>query len=508
MKEFKNKTELLQYAEQAETLTFGEIASSDRLDNVRLKGGLGQFIEESYFGYEVNSNKEADFANLGVELKVTPVRELKSGKLSAKERLVLNIINYEEEYLNAFKTSSFWVKNSELLIMFYLWRSEWKRSEYPIIKSMLHTFSEKDLLIIEQDWKIIIDKIKAGKAHELSEGDTNYLGAATKGSSNKSLRKQPFNSVQAMQRAYSLKQSYMTALVRSIITKQDIANATSLKTKAKIVEKLSPVIKDIEVLRHKNFDDYVVELFTKFKGWTRKELVEYFNIINKDGKRPKHVNYLIVQQILGVGGNSQEVHAQEFEKANIVVKTVELNNGSTPIESLKICEIIDFNDIANVEWEDSPLFERLESTKFLFVVFDKIDDKIVVLKKAKFWSMPVSDLEGTVKYVWNQEKSKLNKGVQLTYKKTASKKGYEIFNNLIELKDDQIIHIRPSAAKSQYCAPYRDNDNKLMNNARQLPVSANWIDRPPELMNELQDDWMTKQAFWLNNNYIFEEIKE
>lgn len=508
MEKFESKKELLEYAEQAETLTFGEIDSSDRLDNTRLKGGLGQFIEESYFGYEVNSNQEADFVHLGVELKVTPIRELKSGKLSAKERLVLNIINYEEEYLNTFKTSSFWMKNSELLIMFYLWRSEWKRSEYPIIKAMLHTFSEKDLLIIEQDWKTIIEKIKAGKAHELSEGDTNYLGAATKGSSSASVRKQPFNSTPAMQRAYSLKQSYMTALVRSKITKADIDKATSLEIKTKRETELPPVIKDVDVLRHKKFDDYVIELFSTFKGWSREELVEHFKIVNKDGNRPKQVNYIIVQRILGVGGNSQEVHAQEFEKANIVVKTIELNDGKSPREHLKICEINEFNEITDIEWEDSTLFEKLESTKFLFVIFDKTANGSVILKKAQFWSMPVSDLEQVVKKIWQGEKQKINEGVKLTYKKESNKKGYVISNNLIKATDKQIIHIRPSAAESQYCGPYRRSDNKLMNNARQLPVSAQWFNRPKELTDELQDDWMTKQAFWLNNSYIFEEIKD
>ncbi|HSH24229.1 MAG TPA: MutH/Sau3AI family endonuclease, partial [Massilibacterium sp.] len=95
MKEFNTKEELLEYAKQAETLTFGEIDKYNRLSNKKLKGGLGQIIEESYFGYEINSNQAPDFEELGVELKVTPIKELKNGQISAKERLVLNIINYE-----------------------------------------------------------------------------------------------------------------------------------------------------------------------------------------------------------------------------------------------------------------------------------------------------------------------------------------------------------------------------------------------------------------------------
>src|SRR5690625_1294897 len=156
MKEFKSKTELLEYAKQAESLTFGHIDKTDRLKNKRLKGGLGQIVEESFFGYEVNSDKEADFKDLGVELKVTPIRELKNGMISSKERLVLNIINYEKEYKKTFYTSSFWEKNAELLIMFYLWRKDWERKDYPIVKSILHNFNETDLAIIKQDWQKIV----------------------------------------------------------------------------------------------------------------------------------------------------------------------------------------------------------------------------------------------------------------------------------------------------------------------------------------------------------------
>ena len=48
---------------------------------------------------------------------------------------------------------------------------------------MLWKLPEKDLLIIRQDYETIIKKIKRGEAHLLSEGDTMYLGACTKGAS-------------------------------------------------------------------------------------------------------------------------------------------------------------------------------------------------------------------------------------------------------------------------------------------------------------------------------------
>src|SRR5690606_7870935 len=78
-------------------------------------------------------------------------------------------------------------------------------------------YPNEDLRIIKKDWELINQKIKEGKAHELSEGDTFYLGACTKGSTAlKSFRNQPFNDEQAKQRAYSLKQGYVNHIIANI----------------------------------------------------------------------------------------------------------------------------------------------------------------------------------------------------------------------------------------------------------------------------------------------------
>ena len=86
--------------------------------------------------------------------------------------------------------------------MFYEWVPGVDRKDFHITKSLLFTYPEADLEIIRQDWEAIVNKIRAGKAHELSEGDTNYLGACTKGSNKNSLRSQPYSEIPAMQRAF------------------------------------------------------------------------------------------------------------------------------------------------------------------------------------------------------------------------------------------------------------------------------------------------------------------
>ena len=63
-------------------------------ENKKRKGGLGELIEECHFHYKANSDPTPDFDKAGVELKVTPYKKLKNGQISAKERLVVNMIDY------------------------------------------------------------------------------------------------------------------------------------------------------------------------------------------------------------------------------------------------------------------------------------------------------------------------------------------------------------------------------------------------------------------------------
>ena len=93
---------IMEYAQGLIGRTFGEIDKNERLADNKGKGNLGQIVEESYFGYDINSRAEADFSHVGVELKVTPFKVNKNKTISAKERLVLNIINYMENIKKIF----------------------------------------------------------------------------------------------------------------------------------------------------------------------------------------------------------------------------------------------------------------------------------------------------------------------------------------------------------------------------------------------------------------------
>ena len=217
------------------------------------KGSLGQMVENIYFFLETNSNPASDFSEAGLELKCTP---LKKGKKKAKqngylikERLVCSMINYCEDVDKDFEHSHFYLKCQLMLLLFYLHQANCNKLDLTFLFSVLWKLPEKDLLIIRHDYEIIINKIKHGKAHELSEGDTEYLGACRKGQKGDKPVPQPESKILAPKRAFSLKPAYMRTILEYIenSNKNAIANFAYKVTDIQLVnaDELKYYIKQI-----------------------------------------------------------------------------------------------------------------------------------------------------------------------------------------------------------------------------------------------------------------------
>ena len=195
--------------------------------------------------------------------------------------------------------------------IYYLYQSEIaNRLDYKIGYVKLFSPPEQDLKIIKHDFEVIVNKIKAGKAHELSEGDTLYLGAAPKAATSADRRKQPFNEELAKPRAFAFKNSYMTYVLNNYI----IPGKNTYE----------PIVKGAE----DSFEDYVVNKIHDYCDFTVSELCEEFQI--EIAKKPKNLEAMLAYRILGITGN----HAEEFEKANIVVKTIRVGKNNKIKESM------------------------------------------------------------------------------------------------------------------------------------------------------------------------------
>jgi len=423
----------------------------------RGKGNFGQILEKFYFGYEPNSESEPDFKEAGIELKSSPLKILKNGEFRSKERLVLNIINYLEVHKEDFETSSFWKKNAHLLLVFYLHESDQDLLDY-IIKLVDHWhYPKEDLKIIKQDWEYINQKIKDGKAHELSEGDTFYLGACTKGSTAlKSFRNQPFNEKQAKQRAYSLKQGYVNHIIANIAQEETAVYG-------KIIER--PEILD-KVL---SIEEVVILKFHPFYGKSAEQIEQELGLNINQKTKSYFAN--LTNAILGLELGQR---IEEFEKADIQVKTIRLKENSLPKEDISF-PTFEYQKLIETDWEDSD-FKNLLESKFFFVFYQFEGDNLI-LRKVRFWNMPHSDIleakkvwKKMVKTVLNGEivKAITDNGVRKTYfpKKT----------------ENRISHVRPHARNAA--------------DTFDLPIA----DKLTGLTK------YTKHCFWLNASYVKNEI--
>ncbi|MFT4204514.1 MAG: Sau3AI family type II restriction endonuclease [Chitinophagaceae bacterium] len=367
--------------------------------------------------------------------------------------------NYVNVVNQNFENSDFIKKNASILLIFYLHQAGIDILDYLIKLVDEWSFPSTDLEIIKKDWETITKKIAEGKAHELSEGDTFYLGACTKGANATSVRKQPFSEIPAKQRAYSFKQGYVNHIIASI------AGETK-----EVYGKLIPSVKEA---KKKTIEEIVIEKFKPYYGKTIEEILDKTGVELNSSAKSFYAN--LTKVILGIELNKE---IEEFEKAEIQVKTVRLKENNLPKEDMSF-RTFKYEEIVNEDWENSDFKDILEH-KFLFVFFQFENEKLV-LRKVKFWNMPYSDLL-EVEKVWMKTQQIISKGEIVKGFKTDKNGKVSRETNFPNKEFNSISHVRPHAkdGSDTYPLPKQDKLTKQME--------------------------YTKHCFWLNNSYVRDEI--
>lgn len=486
-----NKEQVHNRAIAAIGKTLQELNGGVSLVDSAHKSGAGDAWEK-WFGKLKDSESAPDIlfpdGKSGVELKATPIKRLKVKKnegtprFSAKERLVLNIINYNEVVKEEFESSHFLFKNGTIELAFYEWSKDTYKDNFKIENVALFEMMRNpvDAKIIRKDWHIIDEYIKAGKAHELSERLTTYLSACTKGASSKSVRQQPFSDIPAKQRAYSLKSGYMTYLYNTYVLG---------------IEKSESIIIEPFELEKNTLEEIILEKINPFIGKSQRELCEQFGVkANTKSTSPE-----ILKHILGLKNNVEK--SQEFMKAGIKPKSVSVIKGQEELkEEFKIQEY-KFADVCAEEgWEDSELHDFLDNTKFLISVWEMQakNDKNPILVGAKFWSMPENDVEKEAREVYEDTVFKIKSGVEITW--TPHRR----LTNFIKSSPEMKLFSKLSAGQTSYSEVHADGRHY----SEKLPVKIKWINRPIDKIEEYSDWYMTKQAWWLNKKYMYEQVKD
>lgn len=389
--------------------------SSHVVEDVANKGDLGTLVENHYFLINPGNSPEPDFSKAGVELKTTGLKKDKTGKFKAKERLVLSMINYESLVNEEWEQASLLKKCGHMLILFYEYLKSVPVIERRfIIEPMLYKLPNPDSAQIQADWEYIREKVRNGKAHELSEGDTFYLGACRKGSGGEKekLRRQPFSDIPAKARAFSFKQGYLDMIIEN--HQQSLAQSSS---------KSGSLV-----------GDSVLSGFKPFLGMTIEDLSNRLGI-HKTSSMQKGFHRQLSTSILRQNDSS----IQQLIKAGIEMKTIRVNKAWRPRESMSFPGFT-FLGILNEDWDDSNFANKIEQ-KFLFVIFRTSEDGIERLEKVSFWNMPFEDRE-EARRVYEETKKRVRVNAK----------------NLPGSKESPVAHVRPKARDSKDVIPTPQGD--------------------------------------------------
>lgn len=419
------------------------------LGGTNTKGVFGQIVEEGYFLIENNSSPLPDFQDVGIELKVTPMRGTSKGLVS-KERLVLGIIDYNEVPKKHFRI--FLDKDSHILIVFYLWEENKDIRDYRFLKVVDWKPSPDELRVIREDWDIIEGYVMRGEAHLLSERHTKYLAACTKGMGHgKDMRTQPFSTELAKQRALSFKASFMTSLYHSHPDVGEMLVCDEPDDSASILQG--------GWILGESFEEHVIHKLDRFVGRTCGEIEKELGV--DLSSRSKQYYYMLVLSMFGVTGKKR---IKEFVEAGITIKTVRIKTTGRPKESTSF-PAFKSEELVKQSWETSDFFEQIDH-EFFIPVFqfntthpEAEERKSLVFRGAFFWYVPDDDME-VIRGVWEDTKQKILE---------------ERFDDFVKASDRRIAHVRPHGKDSNDCDTY--NGKKFV-----------------------------KKGFWFNDAYMMEVI--
>ena len=515
-----NIKSILAYALQLKGKTFEDILVQNGLDEVQIdflreksmsnKGMLGILLEEAWFGYPANGRQEADFSEVGVELKSTPY-EGEGDKIRPGETLSLTQIDYTVPQEPDFRQSHAYEKLKKILVVYYKREKEKAKEQgskliYTIDYVFMVEPDDKDLEIMEADYNLLVHEyIMTGNADKLSRSHGLYLGVAPKSRKKEEVvqyySNQEGRNEKALKRGFVLKIPYLTYLLQRAAGIKEDDSGTIITDTSELYERtMAEIISD----RVKQFVDWNIEDI-----WKEKK--------NKDeGKLPeaKNVAAILICRMLGVTNNRVE----EFVKAGILPKAIIFRKDKSKNQQFRL-EDIDFMDLYNEEsdeeadkeileenkhdenieddddfivmrhgWEASKLYSYLADRQYLFMVFWETDDGYF-FKGCQLWEMPEEDIE-KVHVIWAKTKETLKQGIQFEIKTLKNGKTI-VNNNLSGISDSEVFHIRNHANRSYYVIDGKSYGNGNMRDTDLLP----------------DGNHITKQAYWLNRSYVEKQLR-
>ena len=181
---FETEEALMVHARKLEGKRFSEICESigmlDENHRKHTKGVAAKVVETEYFGIPSNSSEKPDFEDLGIELKVSPLRYLDKVDLyTTKERNVIKMVDYNEiaeiENWTDMKVSQ---KLQRVLYVLYVHDNNVNAWDWKVVKTFLWSPNSSESAKIQTDYEIMRTKVLAGE--NLREGDHTFFATCPK----------------------------------------------------------------------------------------------------------------------------------------------------------------------------------------------------------------------------------------------------------------------------------------------------------------------------------------
>ena len=313
-----------------------------------------------------------------------------------------------------------------------------------IVDCQLYDLSQ-DEEIIKNDFYIIKDMVVKGEAHNLSEGQTSYLGACTKAATSADRTLQPNNTELAKPRAFCLKNSYMTGIFRMLLAGNQI---------------------NTEVTTFKTIEEYV---YNQIKHYIGKTQLEIYNMITGEDytqKIPKNINKMISDRLIG---KDEELENENdlFKKTTYIIKNLPVYSDGRPVErmSFRNLRISEFEK----EWEESDWKQYFEEVTLLVICYEAENNTIKngyrKLKEIKTISFTDEDLEELKKgYKMVQEAIRKNDISLLPYPNSYENQIIEIAPKGIRGDDAYHNFFKQNTTKTTFMLSKDFLEKKLENN--------------------------------------------
>jgi DNA mismatch repair endonuclease MutH len=447
--------ELLRQAKKLKGKTVDFLLKHKEFDSG--KGAIGNIIEREGFGIANNNESRPDFPELGVELKVLPLKRDTKNRLTVKERTKICSINYMNLINEKWVSSHAKNKLNKILFIFYEYNQKNPRHS-KVIDYYLFNLDESDEPLLKSDWERTKREVELGRAHSLSESQNVVLAASRSGAGKLPESKwpeQPNQRIQknARQRAFSLKPSFTKTLWHEVHYKNSLD---------KIIDKYK--YSDAEGL-----ENYILGQLNKWQGQSIAEFAKHHNIKKMTGKAS---NAFILRSALGFFDKKKQL--KEIMQLGLSVKTVPCRSSDLfPWESMSF-PYQPLGEIINEDrFDESEFYTYLQGFLFIPLLRDKREKQnssTITLGKSVIWHPTHDELED-IQEEWEQIRNVIRDDLRVWKKVTNNKKGFVQKNNIPGESDTKYIHMRPHGRDS----------------------------------NDLDDSIkvkITKQSFWFNKSFI------